>query len=45
MIADIRNKYGIQLGMKDVFSEPTLVRIASLVDEQLAETEFEEGEL
>jgi len=45
MIADIRNKYGIQLGMKDVFSKPTLVRIASLVDEQLAETEFEEGEL
>lgn len=45
MIADIRNKYGIQLGMKDVFSKPTLVYIASLIDEQLAETEFEEGEL
>lgn len=45
MIADIRNKYGVQLGMKDVFLEPTLVYVASLIEEQLTDTEFEEGEL
>ena len=45
MTAEIRNKYGVQLSMKDVFADSTLKNISALIDGQLADADFEEGEI
>lgn len=43
--ARIKEQFGINITMKDVFVNPTIEYIAKIVDEASEGIEFEEGEL
>lgn len=45
MLASLRNQFGVQISMRQIFERPTLMEVAAIIDSMVAETEFEEGEL
>lgn len=45
MLATLRNQFGVQISMRQIFEQPTLIEVAEMIDSMIAETEFEEGEL